>query len=62
MAEVQGVRDIGEVAVKAIVGGQCMYVTGGDGYMRVSAVRTRNLKLEGDKQLTGDLQRYGEPQ
>ena len=38
MAEVQGVRDIGVVAVKAIVGGQCMYVTGGDGYMRVSVL------------------------
>jgi hypothetical protein len=62
MAEVQGVRDIEGATVKVILGGQCMYATGGDDYVRVSGVRARALKLEGDKQLTGDLQRYEEPQ
>lgn len=36
MVEVRGVRDIEEATVRARVGDRCMYVTGGDGYMRVS--------------------------
>lgn len=37
MVEVRGVRDIEEATVRARVGGQCRYATGGDGYMRVSS-------------------------
>jgi hypothetical protein len=45
MVEVRGVQDIEEAAVRARVGDQCRYATGGDGCMRVSSARKERLEV-----------------
>lgn len=45
MVEVRGVQDIEEATVRARVGDQCKYATGGDGCMRVSSGRKERLEV-----------------